>query len=332
MSHVRNVLDDPWSLDSRPGPARRLPERQARAMVQAALLAMDAGLSASPDGAPAQAGPAPISARPGVPGVVLVPVPENQAVLQSSPGRLRGRRLVWLLAAAIVFGAAATSAGVYRWLDRRTPAEAPANPGRRSVKHAPAPELAPPVPVAAPVAADEPAAETEPAPVAPPAPEVAERPRPRPDRSERRAERRAAAPRTPERVAPVVPVTPNDMMKQANEQRRSRNWRAAETLYQRVMREHPGTGVAHVAAIAAAAIRLDHLGDARGALRLYRDALAGGRALAEEARWGVAESLRALGDTAGERRALEDFLARHPRSPLAPQATARLRALQAGAP
>lgn len=120
-------------------------------------------------------------------------------------------------------------------------------------------------------------------------------------------------------------------MKQANEQRRARQWQAAEALYQRVMREHPGTSAAYVAAIAAASIRLDHLGDARGALRLYQSALASGvnRALAEEARWGLAEAHRALGDDAREIRALQDFVTRHPGSPLIPQARARLRALGA---
>lgn len=335
MSHVRTALDDLWSLDSRPGPARRLPERQARAMVQAALQAMDVGLFTSTDTRTEMAGHAAASARPGA-RVELVQVPANEAVLQSSRPGLRGRRLVWLLAAAIVFGAAATSAGVYHWLERRAPEQAPADPGRRSAKRAKTPETPPPAPEPAP----EPEVELAPAPeiefepdlVSPPEPEpqpeIVERPRPRAGRDERRAETR----RAPERVEPAAPATPDDLMKQANEQRRSRNWRAAEALYQRVMREHPGTGVAHVAAIAAAAIRLDHLDDAAGALRLYRDALAGGRALAEEARWGVAESLRALGDKAGEQRALEEFLARHPRSPLVSQATARLRVLQAGAP
>jgi hypothetical protein len=120
-------------------------------------------------------------------------------------------------------------------------------------------------------------------------------------------------------------------MKQANERRRARQWQGAEALYQRVVREHPGTSAAYVAAIAAASIRLDHLGDARGALRLYQSALASGvnRALAEEARWGLAEAHRALGDDAREARALQDFLARHPGSPLIPQARARLSALGA---
>ena len=336
MSHTRDVLDDHWSLDSQPGPARRLPDRQARAMVQAALQAMDAGPAMNADTAPGAERHAP--ARPhATAGVKLVPVPEIHAAMQGRQSRLGGRRLGWLLAAAIVFGAAATSAGVYRWLDAQAPPPDTATDiERTSRKRAPAPVPAPAVadePV--PAVADEPAPAVadEPAPVEP-VPAVAER-RPRPTRAERRAERRAGArSRVGARVEPVAPApsTPDDLMKQANEQRRARRWRAAEALYQRVMQEHRGTSAAHVAASAAAAIRLDHLGDARGALRLYRTALGGGRALAEEARWGLAEAHRALGDTAGEQRALDDFVARHPGSPLIPQARARLRVLQARTP
>jgi Tetratricopeptide repeat len=341
MSQQRDVLDDRWPLDGQSGPARRVPDRQARAMVQAALAAMDAALAATADAAPAAwtepASQAPAAPRPRV---ILDPVTEIQAT-QSGQSRLRGRRFVWLLAAAIVVTAAATSAGVYRWLDgQKPPRDRPAEIGRESGLRAPTPETpetpeAPPPPVAADEPAPAPAPAEQPAPPSP-VPEVAERPRPRPTRAEARAERRARAqaariePAT--RGTPAGPPTPDDLMKQANEQRRARQWRTAEALYQRVLDEHPGTSAAHVAAIAAAAIRLDHLGDARGALRLYRTALAGGRALAEEARWGMAEAHRALDDAAGEKRALEDFVTRHPGSPLIPQARTRLRALQAETP
>lgn len=346
MSHERHMppmldgpdgLDGPdspdsggfrWSLDSQPGPAKRLPARQAQAMIQAALLAMDAP-------ATEPAAPAVTTTRPRV-AVHIKPSPIPPA--SPEPSQLRGRRLAWLLAAAIVITAGAASAGVYRWLGR-----APAQPelGQPSTLPAPAPA---PAPEPAPDRAELPVpAETAESPEATDAPdEPTAEPRRRThqratrsaarieNRPERRAERRPEPP-APAPATPPTSPTSEDLMKQANEQRRARQWQAAEALYQRVMREHSGTSAAYVAAIAAASIRLDHLGDARGALRLYQSALASGvnRALAEEARWGLAEAHRALDDDAREARALQDFVARHPGSPLIPQARARLRALGA---
>ena len=46
-------------------------------------------------------------------------------------------------------------------------------------------------------------------------------------------------------------------------------------------------------------------------------------ALAEDARWGVAEAARALGDKRVEAAALDDFLAHHAGSPLAGRAKSR---------
>ena len=84
-----------------------------------------------------------------------------------------------------------------------------------------------------------------------------------------------------------------------------------------------------VAQLASATLHLEHLGDARGALATYRRALAArpGGELGEEARWGVAEATRALGDRAGEAAALAAFLDAHPGSALAPAAQRRLAAL-----
>ena len=73
-------------------------------------------------------------------------------------------------------------------------------------------------------------------------------------------------------------------------------------------------------------MRLEHLGDARGALARYRAAqqqLPRG-ALAEEIQWGIVEAERALGDREPERAALERFLRELPGSPLVDQAKARL--------
>ncbi|WNG15335.1 tol-pal system YbgF family protein [Cystobacter fuscus] len=125
--------------------------------------------------------------------------------------------------------------------------------------------------------------------------------------------------------APVA-AQPEDLLRRANERRAAGQWREAEALYLRVIQSSPGTTSAYVAQVASGGLRLEHLGDAKGALRQYQQAL---RAkprgmLSEEALQGVAESWRALGDTEHEARALEELLTAHPDSLLAGSARRRL--------
>ncbi|MCA9675148.1 MAG: hypothetical protein KC464_08950, partial [Myxococcales bacterium] len=94
----------------------------------------------------------------------------------------------------------------------------------------------------------------------------------------------------------------DDLLARANQARGARKWRDADALYARVVAEHGDSASAQVALVASAALHLEHLGDARGAARRYRDAL-GRRArggVAEEARYGLAEAYRALGDATAE--------------------------------
>jgi hypothetical protein len=83
---------------------------------------------------------------------------------------------------------------------------------------------------------------------------------------------------------------------------------------------------AYVARVAAGSIRLDHLGDARGALQLFREAVAArpGGALEIEARQGIARSWRKLGDRKREREALDELLQQDTSGPAAEQARRRL--------
>lgn len=139
----------------------------------------------------------------------------------------------------------------------------------------------------------------------------------------------APAPAEPPRASAVASRTrrePEDLLRAANGERALRRWREAEALYARVLRTFPDTDAAGTAAVAAGALRLEHLGDARGALALYRTALRirPRGPLAEEARWGIAEACRALGDAAGEERALREFVASHPDSLNRGKAEARL--------
>ena len=85
-------------------------------------------------------------------------------------------------------------------------------------------------------------------------------------------------------------------------------------LYLEVVRDHDKSASAQVALVASATLHLEHLGDPRGAMQRFRAAI--GRVsgpLAEEARYGLAEAYRALGD----------FLRHHGDSALADRARAR---------
>jgi len=130
----------------------------------------------------------------------------------------------------------------------------------------------------------------------------------------------------PIEVAPPPNAPVEDIVAAANQQRKEKRWRRAEALYERVMRDHAGTDAAAIATVASASLHLDRLADPDGALRRFRQALRlrPDGPLAEEARWGLAETQRALGDKGAERSALRAFLAAHPRSVNAARARQRL--------
>lgn len=144
----------------------------------------------------------------------------------------------------------------------------------------------------------------------------------------------------PEAPAPVVvpepthdkparahgPRAPEDWLVEGNRLRADKRWSKADDAYSRAAQHASNKQTAYVARVASAAVRLDHLNDARGALSRYRAALSllPGGALSEEIHWGIAEAYRALGDHAAEQAALTRFLQEHPSSPLASQAKARL--------
>lgn len=275
-------------LDDRPGPAVRISSKRAASMVDGALDAWAASSSSSPSSV----------------------VPETRVEGDRAAPSSRGRWRLGMLAVAATFVVLGAAAAYWVARDRGWlggPEPAPSEPSMRLRSHAPAaaePAVAPAVgareeePAAAPVEA-RPVGPTAPAPAA----RAVERP----------------APRAPE-------ASPDDLLRDANRLRASRRWREAERTYARVMREHPGTMSAHVARVAAAEIRLSHLGDPRGALRLYRAALGGGGrgALALEARQGIAEAHRRMGNSVEETRALRAIVASHPGTPAARRASRRL--------
>ena len=119
---------------------------------------------------------------------------------------------------------------------------------------------------------------------------------------------------------------PEDWLVEGNRLRIEQRWGRADAAYARAAQHAPHSQTAYVARVASVAVRLEHLGDARGALALYRAALhqAPRGALSEEIHWGIAEAYRALHDVPAERAALERFVREHPSSPLVKQAQARL--------
>jgi len=168
---------------------------------------------------------------------------------------------------------------------------------------------------AAPVVVPEAAAMPEP--VAAPEPEPALAPRHRAEKPERKPEKPAKPEKKEHRSV-------EDLMAAANAARKHKEWQRADDLYLEVVKDHAQSPSAQVALVASATLHLEHLGDPRGAMKRFRAAI--GRVsgpLAEEARYGLAEAYRALGDRAAEAKALDEFLDEHGDSPLADRARER---------
>jgi hypothetical protein len=168
------------------------------------------------------------------------------------------------------------------------------------------------------IRAEEPAAiETAPAPVAAPPPRPVRKLRP--------------PPLDGEVLAPVRPLAPPPemLLAGANDLRRRGAWARAERAYARVAVEARGTATARSAALAAAALELEHLDQPRVALRRYQ-ALLRERlpaTLDEEARWGIVECHRRLDDRRAEAEALRALIGAHPGGILRARAESRLAAL-----
>lgn len=133
----------------------------------------------------------------------------------------------------------------------------------------------------------------------------------------------------PDPAPAMVAETADDLLRRANALRGAGDYRGAERTYLEVTSAHPSTHAAYVARVAAAALRLEHLGDPGGAVRLYRSAIAHGGALDAESRAGLARAYARLGRDADEAEAWRGLLARHPSSPFAGRARSRLAELEA---
>lgn len=126
-----------------------------------------------------------------------------------------------------------------------------------------------------------------------------------------------AAPQPPTAAPPHGPdsratMTAEALMTRAATHRRHKRWAAAAADYAAVVRRHPDAGDACIARVSEAGLRLDHLHQAKRALGGYDRYLERCRgALVQEARYGRARALRALGATRRERAALQEFLRHH---------------------
>lgn len=140
--------------------------------------------------------------------------------------------------------------------------------------------------------------------------------------------RRAAARGREDRPATAPARAAADLLREANAARRDGDKPGALALYRRIGRDFPGSREDSVAAVAIGRLELD-LGQPARALAAF-DAYLRGHAtgnLAEEAAFGRASALRALGRTDAEREALREFVARYPDSVQHGRARARLDAL-----
>lgn len=170
------------------------------------------------------------------------------------------------------------------------------------------------------------AAPASPAAVPTPAPAPAPAPRTMPEPAAVEPPPAATDIATPGRRKVSAPREAADLLQQANERRRQGRFSEALRLYQQILNAHPRSEEAYVAQVAAGSLLIDRLRKPQAALMLFKQALRNRPAgsLSEEARLGLCEVQRALGDLAAERAALQEFLGKHADSPARARLAARL--------
>jgi tetratricopeptide (TPR) repeat protein len=109
-------------------------------------------------------------------------------------------------------------------------------------------------------------------------------------------------------------LTASELLTRAQEQRAARNVRGAAATYERLIQSYPGSAEAHASLVSLGTIQLDRLGKPGRALRLFDRYLARSRrgTLAQEAAYGRARALRALGRRQAEIDGLKQFLETYP--------------------
>lgn len=120
-------------------------------------------------------------------------------------------------------------------------------------------------------------------------------------------------PEPPARRARASGPSADELFAAAAEARRSGEAREAARLYGRLVQRFPRGDRAALASFELGRIRIDQLGDPRGAAAAFRKALAlGGGPFAQEARARLVEAYDAAGNRAACQRSREAYLRRHP--------------------
>lgn len=237
--------------------------------------------------------------------------------LEPEKRRLRPLSLRTLsLAAIVVVTSAAAATVVHRRIQRSSVASGPAVSAPQRQNKKAAPWRAPPARVSEP--GDDTAPQTLPSAEATPSDKV-----PSPTH-----EGISTVANAPSAGSPAQEVAIVDELSEANDLRRQGKWQAAEAAYRGIAARYPRAPEATVAQLAAAELRLDHLGDAAGALRMYQS-VPRSSALGVEALFGVSRAHRALGNTDAEAAALRSLLDAFPTSLQADGARVRLKQLLA---
>jgi TolA-binding protein len=131
-------------------------------------------------------------------------------------------------------------------------------------------------------------------------------------------EARAAAPKD---------KTASALLEEARQQRGNRHYAQAAQLYRKLVQQHPESVEARAALVSLGQLELGQLGQPEAALRSFQAYLAHPGQLRQEAEHGVIQALQRLGRKAEERRAIEAFLARYPKSTQAGPLGERLKQL-----
>jgi hypothetical protein len=109
-------------------------------------------------------------------------------------------------------------------------------------------------------------------------------------------------------------ASPSEMLARARDLLSDGDANGAVRAYRALRRAHPKSSQAHTSLVSLGDLYLTRLKRPRDALRSFDQYLShGGGPLAREARNGRVRAHRALGDRAGERKAIDSYLAKHPK-------------------
>jgi hypothetical protein len=118
-----------------------------------------------------------------------------------------------------------------------------------------------------------------------------------------------AAPKPAEPAA-----TAADLLSQARQALREKRWADAATSYRAIVSTYPSSPEAHTVLVPLANLEVDRLGQAAAGIKHLDAYLATGGPLSIEAELGKIRAFRSLGRATDEARAIDAFLAAHPKS------------------